>query len=277
MLPGLEMIATCPDLAVPARNMQHVAAVESSHNPYAIGVVGGRLVRQPRNLPEAVSTAQMLEAQGHNFSVGLVQLNRYNLAREGLADYATAFQVCPNVQAGARILAQCHARAGQDWGKAFSCYYSGNFTTGYQHGYVQKVFASLASDGQALAEAGLDRRTHAAVVAAGGESARLARRLALAASAPERTDASVVVQRQSTVPQRQMALAPQPALPPPQADDIAQPLQVSVRGVPVASAPLAAAPAATPPSASPSISPQAIGQSLASGPTAPVRDSALVF
>jgi type IV secretion system protein VirB1 len=26
-----------------------------------------------------------------------------------------------------------------DWGKAFSCYYSGNFVTGYKHGYVQKV------------------------------------------------------------------------------------------------------------------------------------------
>ena len=46
-------------------------------------------------------------------------------------------------QAGARILAECRGRAGNDWGKAFSCYYSGNFVTGYRQGYVQKVFASM--------------------------------------------------------------------------------------------------------------------------------------
>src|SRR5690606_13652093 len=68
--------------------------------------------------------------------------NRYNLAKHGLSNYERAFDVCPNVQAGSRILAECYGRSGQDWGKAFSCYYSGNFTTGYRHGYVQKVVAS---------------------------------------------------------------------------------------------------------------------------------------
>ena len=62
MLPGLEMMAAGTDLAVPGQLMQHVAQVESSHNPYAIGVVGGRLVRQPRNLAEAVSTAPAVVA-----------------------------------------------------------------------------------------------------------------------------------------------------------------------------------------------------------------------
>ena len=37
---------------------------------------------------------------------------------------------------------ECYDRA-QDWGRAFSCYYSGNFVTGYKHGYVQKIFASM--------------------------------------------------------------------------------------------------------------------------------------
>lgn len=143
MLPGMELMG-CADLAVPAEVMQHVVKVESSSNPYAIGVVGGRLVRQPRSLPEAVSTARMLEEKGYNFSVGLAQVNRYNLAKYGLSDYARAFQVCPNLEAGSRILADCHARAGGDWGKAFSCYYSGNFVTGFRHGYVQKVLSSLA-------------------------------------------------------------------------------------------------------------------------------------
>lgn len=141
MLPGLEMMA-CTDLAVPNEVMHHVAKVESSFNPYAIGVVGGRLARQPRSLDEALSTTRMLEREGYNFSLGIAQVNRYNLAKHGLNSYERAFDVCPNLQAGARILAECYGRSGQDWGKAFSCYYSGNFTTGYRHGYVQKVVAS---------------------------------------------------------------------------------------------------------------------------------------
>lgn len=143
----------CPNLAVPMNVMQHVVRVESSGNPYAIGVVGGRLARQPRTLSEAVSTAQMLEQQGYNFSLGVSQVNRYNLAKYGLTSYAQAFQVCPNLQAGSRILSECYQRAG-DWGKAFSCYYSGNFTTGYRHGYVQKVFASMGKTQQVSRSSG---------------------------------------------------------------------------------------------------------------------------
>ena len=141
MLPGMELMG-CTGLAVPPTVMEHVVKVESSFNPYAIGVVGGRLARQPRSLAEALSTARMLEERGYNFSLGLAQVNRYNLARQGLDSYEKAFDTCPNLRAGARILAECYGRSGGDWGKAFSCYYSGNFTTGYRHGYVQKVLAS---------------------------------------------------------------------------------------------------------------------------------------
>lgn len=141
MLPGIELMA-CPDLAVPREVMHHVVQVESSYNPYAIGVVGGRLLRQPRNLPEAVSTARMLEQRGYNFSLGLAQVNRYNMAGYGLASYEEAFQACANLQAGSRILAECYNRS-RDWGKSFSCYYSGDFSTGYRHGYVQKIYASI--------------------------------------------------------------------------------------------------------------------------------------
>lgn len=164
MLPGVEMMA-CTELAVPMEVMQHVVRIESSFNPYAIGVVGGRLVRQPRNLAEAVSTARMLEGKGYNFSLGIAQINRYNLASYGLDSYERAFEICPNVQAGSRILAECRDRANGDWGKAFSCYYSGNFSTGFRHGYVQKVFAAwqgaanLAGGGDAIPLAA-DRLAH---------------------------------------------------------------------------------------------------------------------
>jgi Transglycosylase SLT domain. len=137
----------CQNLAVPAEVMQHVVNVESSRNPYAIGVVGGQLVRQPQNLPEAVATVRMLEDKGYNYSLGVAQVNRSNLGRFGLDTPEKAFEVCPNLRAGSKILASCYASASKDWGKAFSCYYSGNFTTGYQHGYVQRVFASMAKSG----------------------------------------------------------------------------------------------------------------------------------
>lgn len=159
MLPGIELMS-CPSLAVPHEVMHHVVSVESSYNPYAIGVVGGRLVRQPRNLSEALATVRMLEGKGYNFSLGLAQVNRYNLAKYGLDSYEKAFEACPNLQAGSRILAECYGRSSGDWGKSFSCYYSGNFVTGFRHGYVQKVYASMgakpaaADDGQAIAVVG---------------------------------------------------------------------------------------------------------------------------
>ena len=144
MLPGLEMLA-CPAMAVPMAVMQPLVAVESSGNPHAIGVVGGSLQRQPESLAEAVATARMLDRLGRNFSVGLAQVNRRNLAAQGLDSWEKAFDPCLNLQAGARILAQCRQRAGGDWGKALSCYYSGNFHTGFRQGYVRKVFAAAGT------------------------------------------------------------------------------------------------------------------------------------
>ncbi|TCV97228.1 type IV secretion system protein VirB1 [Luteibacter rhizovicinus] len=133
----------CQNLAVPAEVMQHIVEVESGRNPFAIGVVGAQLVRQPQNLGEAMATVRMLDEKGYNYSLGIAQVNRANLGKFGLDSYEKAFQVCPNLVAGSQILAACYASAGGDWGKSFSCYYSGNFTTGFQDGYVQKVYASI--------------------------------------------------------------------------------------------------------------------------------------
>ena len=136
----------CQGLAVPTDVMHHVVRVESSYNPYAIGVVGGRLVRQPKNLPEALATVRMLEGRGLNFSIGLAQVNRYNLDKYGLDSYEQAFEPCANLAAGSKILADCYRRAKGNWGKSFSCYYSGNFSTGFRHGYVQKIYASVRQE-----------------------------------------------------------------------------------------------------------------------------------
>jgi type IV secretion system protein VirB1 len=137
--------------------MAALADVESNSNPFAIGVVGGTLVRQPANKAEAVATAEALEREGYNFSIGVAQVNRYNLARHGL-DYAQAFEPCANLLAGATILKECFDRAGSRFNQeqtalraALSCYYSGNFRRGFQAdpggriSYVEKVIQSAAA------------------------------------------------------------------------------------------------------------------------------------
>jgi len=150
MVPTMNLM-DCPNLAMPAEVMRHIVQVESGGNPLAIGIVGARLVRQPRNVDEAVATAHMLDAKGYNYSLGVAQINRANLARFGLKSYEKAFDPCANLAAGSRILAQCLARSGGDWGPSFSCYYSGNFVTGYRDGYVRKIQESIDSAAAQLA------------------------------------------------------------------------------------------------------------------------------
>lgn len=133
------------------QTMHAVVATESSFNPFAIGVVGGRLVRQPRSLSEAVATAEQLQRLGYNFSVGYAQVNRYNLAKYGLT-VRTAFNGCQNLRAGGQILQGCFQSAKkqipgeqQALRAALSCYYSGNFLRGFRPdragdiSYVDKV------------------------------------------------------------------------------------------------------------------------------------------
>lgn len=123
--------------------------VESSFNPWAIGVVGGALQRQPRTRSEALATAKALQAGQWNFSVGLGQINVGNFERLGLT-LESAFDACTNLAAMQSVLSECFDRAlkpsapaGSQGAlrQALSCYYSGNFSTGFQHGYVQKVIA----------------------------------------------------------------------------------------------------------------------------------------
>ena len=96
------MMPDCPNLAVPATVLQHVVRVESGFHPYAIGVVGGRLARQPRNLPEAVATARMLEQQGYNFSLGLAQVTSGAMASAAMSRPSPAATTCVPAAASCR-------------------------------------------------------------------------------------------------------------------------------------------------------------------------------
>ncbi|PXX07180.1 type IV secretion system protein VirB1 [Paraburkholderia tropica] len=156
MLP-LDFIALAQQCApqVSPLTMAAIVRTESGFNPYAIGVVHGRLERQPANEAEAVATVHALERGGWNFSVGLAQVNRSNWPVYGLGE-RSAFDTCRNLAAGAAILQGCfelarraHARASadaqSDLRAGLSCYASGDFSTGYRTGYVQRVVGNASA------------------------------------------------------------------------------------------------------------------------------------
>ena len=78
-------------------------AVESGFNPFAIGVVGGVLKRQPTDRREAIATAKALHAAGWNFSLGLAQINWHNFERLDLS-VESAFEPCANLGAMQTVL-----------------------------------------------------------------------------------------------------------------------------------------------------------------------------
>ncbi len=142
----LALVLTCAP-QVHAETARALVSVESAFNPWAIGVVGGALVRQPQHRAEALVTARALRDAGWNFSVGLGQINVGNFDRLGLT-VESAFEPCANLAAMQTVLAECFDRASASTSsaadqmalrQALSCYYSGNFATGFRHGYVRKV------------------------------------------------------------------------------------------------------------------------------------------
>jgi type IV secretion system protein VirB1 len=146
----IALAAACAPL-VDAGTAQALVRVESALNPHAIGVVGGHLERQPRTRSEAITTARALQAKGRDFSVGLAQINQRNFGRLGLT-IETAFEPCSNLTVMQTLLLDCFKRAtsGGDavqrsLRQALSCYYSGNFTTGFDHGYTRRVVKAAQS------------------------------------------------------------------------------------------------------------------------------------
>lgn len=132
-----------------------VVAIESAFNPFAIGVVNGRLARQPRTKEEAVATALSLKAKGYNYSMGCRQVNHANLVKYGL-DHESVFDPLKNSLVGSAIYEECRTRAAAKFGDrnsviraALSCYYSGSFTRGQQKegnspSYAEKVLGNIS-------------------------------------------------------------------------------------------------------------------------------------
>lgn len=144
------LIETCAPHVSPV-TMTALIKGESNSNPYAIGVVGGLLERQPTSKPEALITAKKLKALGYNFSIGLGQVNINNFEQYGLT-LDSGFNACSNLKVSSAILEECYSRASTQFKTdnsaveaALSCYYSGNFSFGFKieqgqtKSYVNKI------------------------------------------------------------------------------------------------------------------------------------------
>ncbi|MCK9704744.1 lytic transglycosylase domain-containing protein, partial [Pseudomonas syringae pv. syringae] len=130
-----------------------IVKTESSFNPYAIGVVGKVLPRQPQSLDEAVLVVKQLVEEGANFSIGLGQINRQHF---DVNRPESVFEPCTNLRMSAAVLEQCYAVASAKepnrqaaLHKAISCYYSGNPKGGFKaeaafggSSHVQRVLAN---------------------------------------------------------------------------------------------------------------------------------------
>jgi type IV secretion system protein VirB1 len=163
MLPeALAWLALACAPQVDATTVHALVSVESAGNPHSIGVVGGALTRQPRDGAEAIATARALRNDGWNFSVGLAQINQANFERLGLT-LDNAFEPCANLRAMQAVLGECFDRAALAWDsqpalrRALSCYYSGNFRTGFVDGYVPRVVDAVRAQAATAASHAKER------------------------------------------------------------------------------------------------------------------------
>lgn len=142
-------IQCAPDIA--PDTLSRIVKTESGFNPWAIGVVGTPLNRQPQTKEEALIAVKQLAKDNANFSIGLAQINRQYF---DIADIESVFSPCTNLKMGADILKDCYSRALKTseseqhaLKKSFSCYYSGNYTRGFEKenngtSYVERIVAA---------------------------------------------------------------------------------------------------------------------------------------
>ncbi|MEW5125765.1 lytic transglycosylase domain-containing protein [Citrobacter freundii] len=141
-------IQCAPDVA--PDTLTRIVKTESGFNPWAIGVVGKSLKRQPQTKEEALAAVKQLVKENANFSIGLAQINRQYFNAD---DAEEIFSPCTNLKMSSDLIKDCYSRAlkssaneQQALLKTFSCYYSGNYTRGFVKenngtSYVDRVVA----------------------------------------------------------------------------------------------------------------------------------------
>ena len=121
-----------------------IIQTESSGDPFALNVNGGRQPARQSNAADAAATARRFVAAGYSVDLGLGQINSRNMRWLGLT-WETVFDPCTNVAALARVLTTNYkaVKAGRDpqtaLRVALSMYNTGSQTRGFRNGYVAKV------------------------------------------------------------------------------------------------------------------------------------------
>jgi type IV secretion system protein VirB1 len=121
-----------------------IIQTESSGDPFALNVNGGRQPARQSNATDAAATARRFVAAGYSVDLGLGQINSRNMRWLGLT-WKTVFDPCTNVAALGRVLTANYnaAKAGRDpqtaLRVALSMYNTGSQTRGFRNGYVAKV------------------------------------------------------------------------------------------------------------------------------------------
>ena len=124
-----------------------IIQTESSGDPFALNVNGGRQPARQSNAADAAATARRFVAAGYSVDLGLGQINSRNMRWLGLT-WETVFDPCTNVAALARVLTANYnsAKAGRDpqtaLRVALSMYNTGSQTRGFRNGYVAKVVSN---------------------------------------------------------------------------------------------------------------------------------------
>jgi len=121
-----------------------IIQTESSGDPFALNVNGGRQPARQNNAADAAATARRYVAAGYSVDLGLGQINSRNMRWLGLT-WETVFDPCTNVAALGHVLTANYksAIAGRDPQSALrvalSMYNTGSQTRGFRNGYVAKV------------------------------------------------------------------------------------------------------------------------------------------
>ncbi|WP_421556741.1 lytic transglycosylase domain-containing protein [Pseudomonas kitaguniensis] len=148
----LALAMNCAPSIHPA-TLTPIIKTESAFNPWAIGVVGKSLTKQPQSLEEAVLAVKKLVKEGANFSIGLGQINRQHF---DVNKSESVFDPCTNLRMTASVLQDCYVNAVERGTptqvallQAISCYYSGNISRGFKaekefggSSHVQRVLAN---------------------------------------------------------------------------------------------------------------------------------------
>lgn len=137
-----------PDLS--PRTLALMIRQESAGVPWAVHVNGRyRLPRAPASMAEAAATVRWLADHGHDFDIGLLQVNSRTITRLGLSP-AAVLEPCRNLHVASHVLHDCYSAqppsgTAQDRLRhALSCYNTGSPVRGLRNGYVAGLLALAA-------------------------------------------------------------------------------------------------------------------------------------